>query len=293
MGFQVRRDGAPRQGSGAVVQLTIIGAGAIGGTIGAHLIRDGHDILLCDADVARGDFPVPIFQLAWVNRAARALCDNQVMRELSATAAAVAQRLRAEVLSGELRAGARVKEEALADRFRVGRYTARSALQTLVAARLLEHEANRGARVPVLEPARVDELYEYRTILELGGLRLALARGMDLTAVEDATAALRQLPADSPWPDVIETHQQVHGAFVQSSGNARLIEAYRVCEDELEFVIASTRPDYTQQRLAALHIHLLERLRAGGEAAVAALADDIEIGRRAVHEAMPHHAPAE
>jgi 2-dehydropantoate 2-reductase len=34
------------------VQLTIIGAGAIGGTIGAHLIRDGHDILLCDADPA-------------------------------------------------------------------------------------------------------------------------------------------------------------------------------------------------------------------------------------------------
>jgi 2-dehydropantoate 2-reductase len=34
------------------VQLTIIGAGAIGGTIGAHLIRDGHDILLCDADAA-------------------------------------------------------------------------------------------------------------------------------------------------------------------------------------------------------------------------------------------------
>ncbi len=34
------------------MQLTIIGAGAIGGTIGAHMIRDGHDILLCDADPA-------------------------------------------------------------------------------------------------------------------------------------------------------------------------------------------------------------------------------------------------
>jgi 2-dehydropantoate 2-reductase len=34
------------------MQLAIIGAGAIGGTIGAHLIRDGHDILLCDADPA-------------------------------------------------------------------------------------------------------------------------------------------------------------------------------------------------------------------------------------------------
>src|SRR5580692_10418056 len=37
------------------MQLTIIGAGAIGGTIGAHLIRDGHDVLLCDADQAHVD----------------------------------------------------------------------------------------------------------------------------------------------------------------------------------------------------------------------------------------------
>jgi 2-dehydropantoate 2-reductase len=32
------------------VQLTIIGAGAIGGTVGAHMARAGHDILLCDSD---------------------------------------------------------------------------------------------------------------------------------------------------------------------------------------------------------------------------------------------------
>jgi 2-dehydropantoate 2-reductase len=32
------------------VQLTIIGAGAIGGTVGAYMARAGHDILLCDAD---------------------------------------------------------------------------------------------------------------------------------------------------------------------------------------------------------------------------------------------------
>jgi 2-dehydropantoate 2-reductase len=37
------------------VQLTIIGAGAIGGTIGAHLARDGHDVLLCDTDQAHAD----------------------------------------------------------------------------------------------------------------------------------------------------------------------------------------------------------------------------------------------
>lgn len=32
------------------MKVTIIGAGAIGGTIGAHLVRAGHDVLLCDAD---------------------------------------------------------------------------------------------------------------------------------------------------------------------------------------------------------------------------------------------------
>lgn len=34
------------------MQLTIIGGGAIGGTIGAYMARDGHDITLCDVDVA-------------------------------------------------------------------------------------------------------------------------------------------------------------------------------------------------------------------------------------------------
>jgi 2-dehydropantoate 2-reductase len=34
------------------MEITIIGSGAIGGTLGAHMIRAGHDITLCDADEA-------------------------------------------------------------------------------------------------------------------------------------------------------------------------------------------------------------------------------------------------
>ena len=30
--------------------LVVIGAGAIGGTLGAHVARAGHDVLLCDVD---------------------------------------------------------------------------------------------------------------------------------------------------------------------------------------------------------------------------------------------------
>src|SRR5215218_6131665 len=32
------------------MDFTVIGAGAIGGTVAAYLIRDGHDVFLCDAD---------------------------------------------------------------------------------------------------------------------------------------------------------------------------------------------------------------------------------------------------
>jgi 2-dehydropantoate 2-reductase len=32
------------------MQFTVIGAGAIGGTVGAHLVQGGHDVLFCDAD---------------------------------------------------------------------------------------------------------------------------------------------------------------------------------------------------------------------------------------------------
>lgn len=34
------------------MKITVIGSGAIGGTLGAHMIRAGHDITLCDADEA-------------------------------------------------------------------------------------------------------------------------------------------------------------------------------------------------------------------------------------------------
>jgi 2-dehydropantoate 2-reductase len=34
------------------MDITIVGSGAIGGTLGAHMIRAGHDITLCDADEA-------------------------------------------------------------------------------------------------------------------------------------------------------------------------------------------------------------------------------------------------
>jgi len=208
------------------------------------------------------------------------------VRELSVAAAQLADRLRDELLAGAFSPGSRLKEEHLAGRFRVGRYTVRSALRTLVANGLLEHEPNRGARVPELCPERVNQLYAYRTVLEVGSLRIALSREVTLEPVAEATAALEALPADAPWPRVVRTHQEIHRTIVGLSGNTRLIDAYTSCEEELQFVTAITRPDWTARKLAALHSGLLVQLGRGGNRAVDALARDIETGRAAVLDAM-------
>jgi DNA-binding GntR family transcriptional regulator len=212
--------------------------------------------------------------------------ENVAVRDLSTAATVLADKLREELLDGTLPPGTRLKEEALAERFAAGRYTVRSALRTLVAAGLLEHEANRGARVPELSPERVDELYQYRTILEVGSLQVGMARREPLTLIEEATAALVDLPPDTSWPEVIDTHQAIHRAIVRWSGNTRLLDAYALCEQEIQLVVASTRPDYSAKRLAELHTALLDRFRLGAERAATALTRDIETGRRAVHKAM-------
>lgn len=196
--------------------------------------------------------------------------------------------LREELLSGRYPPGERLKEEELAARFRTGRYTVREAVRMLVGSGLLDHRPNRGASVPLLTPARVREVSAYREVLEVGALRLALQRGADLGAVVTATQALEALPDDAPWVEVVETHQAIHTSLMVAARNDRLLAAYLRCEEELRYIVSTVRPDFTASRLAALHTRLLAGIRRGGDAAVAALEDDLHTGRQAVLDALRH-----
>src|SRR3954469_23016732 len=46
---RAHRSDLPRSGA---MDYVVVGAGAIGGTIAARLVRDGRTVLLCDADAA-------------------------------------------------------------------------------------------------------------------------------------------------------------------------------------------------------------------------------------------------
>jgi DNA-binding GntR family transcriptional regulator len=78
----------------------------------------------------------------------------------------IAAHLREAILAGEIAPGERIRQEEVAERLGTSRLPVREALRILEAEGLTEHAANKGARVPRLDPAELDVLYRMRERLE-------------------------------------------------------------------------------------------------------------------------------
>src|SRR5882762_1714108 len=88
--------------------------------------------------------------------------------------AAVAERLTEKILSGELREGEQLRQDAIATEFQISRIPVREALSHLAAEGLITIVANRGAVVSALSPDEIMELFETRAVLECYMLRCAI-----------------------------------------------------------------------------------------------------------------------
>ena len=78
----------------------------------------------------------------------------------------VADHLRRAILGGTIAPGERVRQEDIAQQLGASRLPVREALQMLAAEGLVEHEPNKGARVPWLSMHEVDVMYKMREQLE-------------------------------------------------------------------------------------------------------------------------------
>ena len=202
----------------------------------------------------------------------------------------VAGALRDELLDGAHPVGTRFREEELAERFDVGRHTIRSGLRLLVERGLVVHERHRGAVVASLSKQRIDEIFDYRKVLELGALRMALDAKADFGSVLTEVERLEALAEKSPgasWREVTRAHGAIHRAIVEAAGNEHLAESYRRCEDEIRLLLTFVRPDFDAARLATVHRDLLAKLQSGGKTALDALTEDIDgMGRAALLAAL-------
>ena len=89
---------------------------------------------------------------------------------------AVAERLRNQIIRGEIPEGAQLRQDAIAIQFKVSRIPVREALRQLHAEGLIAIVPNRGAVVPALSPDDIEELFTIRALLEPELLKLSIPR---------------------------------------------------------------------------------------------------------------------
>jgi DNA-binding GntR family transcriptional regulator len=98
---------------------------------------------------------------------------------------AVAEKLREQIIRGEIPEGAQLRQDAIATQYQVSRIPVREALRQLAAEGLIAIVPNRGAIVPALSPNDIGELFSIRALLEPEVLKLSIPHLTD----EDFSAA--------------------------------------------------------------------------------------------------------
>ena len=89
---------------------------------------------------------------------------------------AVAEKLRDQIIRGEITDGAQLRQDVIAGQYHVSRIPVREALRQLDAEGLITIVPNRGAIVPELSPSDIEELFAIRALLEPEVLKLSIPR---------------------------------------------------------------------------------------------------------------------
>ncbi|WP_085901282.1 GntR family transcriptional regulator [Kiloniella majae] len=104
---------------------------------------------------------------------------------------AVAEALREEILSGQQKEGAQLRQDAIASRFNVSRIPVREALRQLEAEGLVTFYAHKGAVVSALSREEIRELFDIRRLLEGDLISRAIPR-MPPELIQDAENILNR-----------------------------------------------------------------------------------------------------
>ncbi len=176
---------------------------------------------------------------------------------------AVADAVRVRIIAGELEAGTRIDQDALAAEFSVSRMPVREALRQLGAEGFVTIVPHRGAIVTALSPGEVEEIYEIRAALEGVAARHASQELTDeqLDRLRKVLAAMRKEEEDiDRW---VQLNSEFHDAINQASGRPRLLELIQRFREQSQPYI----------RLYVQRLHKTAQARKEHKAIVDALTD--------------------
>jgi DNA-binding GntR family transcriptional regulator len=173
-------------------------------------------------------------------------------------AGAVADRLRGEIVAGELPAGSRLRQVEIARRFGVSTTPVREALAALQREGLVRLHPQRGAVVFVPTVADLREHYEIRAALEA----LAAARAAERFEAEWAEPLgllLDEMAGGPPAARYLELNQHFHTGVYERSDRPRLVDMIAGLRDASSAYLNIYRAaaDFPVERLDAEHREIL------------------------------------
>lgn len=175
-------------------------------------------------------------------------------------------RLLADIRSGDLAPGARLRETELAARLGISRTPVREAIRQLEADGLVIHAPRQGAVIRALDYAEVMELYEMRAVLEGTAARMAARAASDLELGE-LEALNAELSAAPDAATAYELNRQFHLTLLDAAKNRFLVKSMNALQKTLLILGPTTlaAPDRAAAAVAE-HARLLAALRARDEA---------------------------
>ena len=133
------------------------------------------------------------------------------------------------ILSGELEAGSRLNENAVAARLGVSRGPVREACRALAELGLVQLVPNRGVFIKKMDRRDAEEVYDLRAgLTALAGYLLAdVVTDEQIAHLRGLLARMDEAAAAGDFPSYYTLNLEFHDYIAQATGNGRLLKAYR------------------------------------------------------------------
>ncbi len=215
--------------------------------------------------------------------------DAITLLQTNSLPALVQKELERMILAGDLAAGGKLSEAAVASLLGVSRGPVREAFRALEASGLVRLEKNRGVFVRQVSVAEADEIYELRAVLdEFVGRRVAQTATED--DVRDLRVRVERMERAAARGDVdayATANLGFHDRLVSLAGNDKLLATYRRLVNELHLYRratlgqAGTLPVSTRE-----HREIVDRIASRQPAAAGrALFEHVMASRERMHRA--------
>jgi DNA-binding GntR family transcriptional regulator len=184
--------------------------------------------------------------------------------------------IRARIISGAMRPGELYALGTTASELGVSVTPVREAILELAREHLVELARNRGFRVREMTEHELNEIVEFRKIIEVGAVRLVSERGLldQANELQELARATEKYAAAGDWVGFLDSDRDFHMGIMAHLGNERLNQVVGSLRDQSRLYGLDVAAG-TESLLQSTHEHadLLSAIIAGSADEAAAIMD--------------------